>query len=337
MSKVILLTYDYELFFLQSGTVKKCILDPVEELIRKFDQYNMKATFFVDVLYLRFLLEHKQDFLDDYKQIELQLKTLVSKGHRIELHLHPHWLDTKYENGQIIPCYDRYKLQDLSERDVIDLFKWGKNFLENIARMVDSEYEIVAYRAGGWCLQPFFKIGAGFDIVDIKIDSSVAHGMYDKTKTHSYNFKKSPQCVWYKFQDDPLKVEDNGRFLEIPISTYKTNPWRKIEKRIKYYKNKKTIKIYGDGCGMKVSKWTLLRKLWDKYTMFTMDGVFDEAIALKELKQYPHDVVTYISHPKNLTTISFDFLDRLAEENYKMMSIYDFYNINMKNELVEHL
>lgn len=51
------------------------------------------------------------------------------------------------------------------------MFVEGTNLLTNIAREVDSEYKIVAFRAGGWAVQPFDKLKKGFQ----KRESRLTH------------------------------------------------------------------------------------------------------------------------------------------------------------------
>ena len=68
-------------------------------MLNVLDEVGAQATFFVDYLMLKFLeKENCKRTLADLKAIEEQLMDIVRRGHRIELHIHSHWIDAKY-NG----------------------------------------------------------------------------------------------------------------------------------------------------------------------------------------------------------------------------------------------
>ena len=96
--KKVILSFDYELFFGErSGTVDNSIIRPTELLLNKLDKINGKATFFVDYLMIKYL-EAQPKTTKEARKITTQLQEIVQQGHRIELHIHPHWIDACY-NG----------------------------------------------------------------------------------------------------------------------------------------------------------------------------------------------------------------------------------------------
>ena len=94
--KKVILSFDYELFFGErSGTVDNSIIRPTELLLNKLDKINGKATFFVDYLMIKYL-EAQPKTTKEARKITTQLQEIVQQGHRIELHIHPHWIDACY-------------------------------------------------------------------------------------------------------------------------------------------------------------------------------------------------------------------------------------------------
>ena len=81
MKKPCLLTFDYELFFKESGTPQACLLAPTYDLLTLLDKTGGKVTFFIDALYLR-RLQEAREHAETYAWIESQIKTMVEKGHR---------------------------------------------------------------------------------------------------------------------------------------------------------------------------------------------------------------------------------------------------------------
>lgn len=323
--KNILLTYDYEVFFVKFGSVDNSLLIPTNELVKKMNGYSMKGTFFVDVLFMDYL--RRQGNLEDFNRIVEQLKGIVSAGHRIELHLHPHWVDTRND----IANFSRYKLHDFSEEQQSELFERGLEILYGVTNGIDSEYKVKAYRAGGWCIQPFKIIKKTFKKFNIKIDSSVAHGMYQKTYSHFFDFRHVPETEWYNFEDNIEYVENDGYFVEIPISTFSTTPFEKIFKRWIARRDRENIIKYGDGYGISVGKWTLLLKLFENRAMFSIDGVFDVENMMRKVENHNMETVNFISHPKNLTNYSLKFLDDLSKKNINSVTIEEYYKVRVLN------
>lgn len=225
--KQLLITYDYELFFgVKSGTVKKSIIEPTNFILSDLERYGFTGTFFVDYLMLKYLkLADGQRAIDDLIEIENQLKDIVKRGHRIELHIHPHWVDAKYNGDGTwdYTNYSHYSLDSFSEEAIINMFVEGVQLLTNIAREVDPSYEICAFRAGGWAVQPFQKLAKAFKAANIRIDSSVAYGAYYKCAYSCYDFRndlvKDKNTYW--FNDDVLEPLPSGFFLEVPIASFR--------------------------------------------------------------------------------------------------------------------
>lgn len=317
--KNILLTYDYEVFFVKFGSVEKSLLEPTEAILDKMNRYSMHGTFFVDVLFLNYLCKHGQSA--DYKRICEQLRKMVSQGHRIELHLHPHWLDTR--DGVV--DFSRYRVHDFSDEEQSDMFELGLNILYEITSTENKKYHVMAYRAGGWCIQPFSKIKTNFTKYGIKVDSSVAYGMYQKTDSHYFDFRNVPEYEWYRFEDSVEVKDKAGSFIEIPISTFKTTPMKKMYKRWLAKKYNKKIVSYGDGHGMSVGNFVLFKKLFENRAMYSIDGIFDMNNMLKMVTEMSVNTVNFISHPKNLTNFSLDYLDYMGKYNWKFLSINEYY------------
>lgn len=212
--KKIILSYDYELFFGdRSGTVLKSLIEPTNLLLDVMDSVGFKGNFFVDWQMLKYLKEaNTERTLADHQLIIDQLKDMVCRGHRIELHIHPHWVDAKYNGDGTwdFSEFRHYSLNSFPEQEIVDMFVEGTNLLTNIARGVDSEYKIVAFRAGGWVVQPFDCLKRAFKRAGIKIDSSVARGAYGKNKYSYFNFIGSPDGEMWRYENEVITPDDKG-------------------------------------------------------------------------------------------------------------------------------
>lgn len=223
MKKKIIISFDYELFFGdEPGTVQKSLLEPTAMLMDAMEYAGAKATFFVDYLMLKYMLAENEVTKSEANLIIEQLKEMVRRGHRIELHLHPHWVDAKYINGKWdFSDFSHYCLNSFPKEDITKMFVEGTNFLEAIAREVDPSYKIIAFRAGGWAILPFEMMKEGFEKAGIKVDSSVMQGSVIYANDMMLDFSHSPENVIYHFSDDVLKENSTGPFVEAQISSFR--------------------------------------------------------------------------------------------------------------------
>lgn len=93
--KKVIFSYDYELFFgIMSGTVQKTLIEPTNLLLDCMESVSARGNFFIDYLMFECLEKLSDERAkSDLKLMKEQVKDMVRRGHRIELHLHPHWID----------------------------------------------------------------------------------------------------------------------------------------------------------------------------------------------------------------------------------------------------
>jgi peptidoglycan/xylan/chitin deacetylase (PgdA/CDA1 family) len=220
----VFLTLDYELYFgLQSGSVEHCIIRPTEALLKILDVHNAKATFFVDVGYLSRCRDLGCD-QTNYARVVGQLTALRQEGHDLQLHIHPHWEDCQFYEGRWQMDTRRFKLHDFSREKATDIIRKYNRLLTGIRGSKPS-----AFRAGGWCLQPFDYISTALSDEGIRLDSTVFRDGVSFSETHAFDFRGAPKKPFWRFDNDPLIEATDGRFIELPIADVLVNPlfyWR---------------------------------------------------------------------------------------------------------------
>lgn len=223
MKKKVILSFDYELFFGEkSGTVLKSLIEPTNKILDAMESVGFRGNFFIDVLMIKYLRRNKDErSIRDLKLIENQIRDMVRRGHRIELHLHPHWVDAKYNGDGTWDYSDfrHYSLSTFSEPEIISMFVEGSKYLNSIGSEIIPDYHVCAFRAGGWAVQPFIKLNKAFSVAGIIIDSSSARGVYANNPDSSYDFRQMPEKEVYQFEDDVCIEDKAGSFIEVPIST----------------------------------------------------------------------------------------------------------------------
>ncbi|MEJ2499303.1 MAG: polysaccharide deacetylase family protein [Sulfurovaceae bacterium] len=314
----ILLTLDYELYFgSNSGTQDKSIIYPTNRVLTILDEYNIKASFFVDSGYLIKLNEYRKQYEvleDDYGKIISQIKSLSDNGHDIQLHIHPHWEDSYYNGSKWILDTTRYRLHEFSEVEIDDIVYRHKTVLTDIVGD-----KVFAYRAGGWCIQPFDKLKNALKKHDIWLDSTVFEGGKNKSATHYFDFTNAPKKDIWRFEDDPLVENQSGSFTEVPIGSHRVSPlffWKlAFAKKLGGDKHKG----FGDGSAAGGSKWNKIRMLarWT-HSVVSVDGYkasyLQDAFG-KFCKNKDNKYFVIIGHPKAMSEYSLKKLEEFIEKN----------------------
>lgn len=315
MKKNIILSYDYELFFGdRSGTVLKTLIEPTNLLLDQFEKSNLRATFFIDYLMIKHLNQNtdKQSLLD-LNLIENQIKDIIKRGHRIELHIHPHWVNAKYNGDGTWDYSDfsHYSLNRFTKDEITQMFVEGCEILHSIARTVVPDYQIVAFRAGGWAIQPFYLLKEAFLFTGIRIDSSTSYGIMNDNKYSYYNFMSIPRKSIYRFEDDIEKECVNGSFIEVPISSYYRFIFYKLADRITKHCSLKMM-VYTDGTHFRKSDQLKAKLHFFNRSMFSITCVSTITAVISALLSRKR-LLVYIDHPKDFTMATLDSLRIISQ------------------------
>ena len=309
----IIISLDYEIFFKKNDIdSNNQLINNTNKLITLLEKNNIKSTFFVDAGYLHALDRQRYRYTnlkDDYFNIIYQIMQLEKSNNEIGLHIHPHWEDTYFINGNWEMQLDRYKLSDYKQKDVeIIIYKYY-NQLKKIVNV-----PIVSYRAGGWCIEPFSLIKNHLKNIGIKIEATVFKGGYSSTKTHHYDFRGYPKKEFWRFSETPKKEDNNGHFMEIPSTTsYIPN--------YQYWKIAldKIFKINGgdrNGEGIKPGIKEIARRIMLGNTVPVSLDRFKSAVLLKTFKEGEKTNNSYFSiigHPKSIDENSLNDLNIFIE------------------------
>jgi hypothetical protein len=325
----VLLTFDYELFFgSNSGSVEKCLIQPTERLLQLCESYGVKMTFFLDAGYLKRLKEEQQNhesLRTDYEKVAAQIRKIVETGNEIGFHVHPHWERSFFSNGRWdIVTNGAYKLSDFSQDEINEILDV---YYETIVEL--SGAKPIAFRAGGWCIQPFSLIADKLKSLGIRYDSSVMPGVSFHSNHYAFDFKNAPDKSMYAFEHDECKEEFQGFFTEVPISSQRYTPlffW-KLYVLGRLFPSRH--KMLGDG-NFLAQPGRKKRSLTEStVNHVSTDGYFAselESYHQKELK-VGRDCSVVIGHPKSMTEFSFEKLEGFISKNRNKLRFITFSNV----------
>lgn len=234
----ILYSADYELFLGKNYiSEKKVLLEPTEKLLTTCDALNIPMTLFCDVMCLwRY---HELDLHEFPDEVEKQLKNAISRGHDVQAHLHPHWMKAIKKERSWIFDYKDFLLGNISND--VECYTNSKFFLKRIADYLDnllkpikSSYKCLAYRAGGYGIQPKeHQVLSALKDSGYVIDSSIVPGLTLKTNVNKIDFSNVPQKSNYYLSGKTGLQEsmENGIF-EIPIPRCRENVSYTTKRRV---------------------------------------------------------------------------------------------------------
>ena len=329
-----LFSADHEIFFGENyKTEKELLVDTTYKLMNLLMEYEIPISLMTDVCSV---FKYRELGLYEYPKImEEQLKYAISNNHDVQLHLHPHWVNSFYKDGIWRFNKDKYKLHDFGFYNQDDLItgnyivKKGKEYLENLLMPINSNYRCVAFRAGGWCLQPERDLIQCLLENNIKIDTTIYKGGHIKSETHFLDYRDVPKEInWFISPSRGLKYKSDTGIFEIPIGSIFDKPQIYYKKLINKSNRKRYLKQSVNGVPINFERQTLLCKLKSKIRNFINQPImfsFDNSTSTEmiDFTKYYLNYLDYrnndyyisiIGHPKVINDSNLIEIDKYCKE-----------------------
>jgi len=174
----------------------------------------------------------------DVRRVRDQLGYAISLGHDVQLHIHPQWREASLRaDGRWVMDDENWRIGDQSFEDVMRLLRRCKVWLEGA--LSASGHRLLAFRAGGWCIQPSQAVVRALLEFGFRVDSTVAPGFRNRAPGEWSDFRGVPTKPYWRTDGD-VCAESTGGLWEVPIATGKINRWR-------HYQAVKGGRAAGDG------------------------------------------------------------------------------------------
>ncbi|MBF0172348.1 MAG: hypothetical protein HQL83_02755 [Magnetococcales bacterium] len=225
---------DYEFYLGRNFSREEEVLfEPTERLLAMYESLGLRTTLFCDVACIWRYREWGREEIAS--RMEQQMADALARGHDVQAHLHPHWLHARQTDDGGYQFDPRtYLLGTLDEDEakcrlaVEHLARRTITYLNQLLQPVDANYRCIAFRAGGYGLQPRTPlilealIKAGF-----VIDSSIIPGFVFRSSTHQVDFTHTPNHpnYWLSPRTGLTQPGPDGEGLfEIPIPAIHLTP-----------------------------------------------------------------------------------------------------------------
>ena len=346
-----ILTFDYELFGDGSGDLFSDVINPMQEILNICDAKEVKIKIFFEILeYLEIKKEWEKGNKMGYKDdpiiaMENQILNAYKNGHDIQLHIHPQWVDCKYEDGFWKLDMDNWRLGDYVTKNEVTLevlLHLGKETLEKLIQRIDQGYSCIALRAGGYNIMPSDNVFKAMQKVGLLVDSSIFPGGNEDSNLSKFDYTKVPDTYdyWYADKSDlRLKSNNSNVILEMPIFALPILRIKKllnINQIISRFIRKGTKMSANTHAKFKINKFSIIKYFFTKEAYTWDTTVFSENMHNSFFKYIKNNLknkrehFVLIGHPKSLIKASVFILFFKSLNNYdfapKYLTITGFYN-----------
>jgi len=321
----ILLAFDHEIPLGGiNSTYDDAIFNPTDRIIESANKHGFKINLFTDILCASAFKKNKIN--EFYSKYTLQLHKALLTGHDVQLHIHPHWVDTQFDNESFKPSVS-FRLADFANKpypyNIEGIIETAIEELKFVCLKAKPDYICNSYRAGGYNLSPETeRILTSLYKNGIRIDSSIVKGFYYKSALTEINFKNFHfEGNWKIPLSGPIEDISKEGLFEVPIASKPAG----MMTNIKHLYFKILYRKHGYSSGKPIHSGNVKKIDKLKFLFSTRPLGFD-IISLKpkdlvnilscyiNSQKYTEDIiVSTVSHPKNMGQYSVQLMEEFVK------------------------
>ena len=201
---------DWELSGTGAGDIRALQFEPMRALVDIYDRYGIRGSFNAEMMqqltFRKFQDTHPAlgPLADEW---DMLVQETFSKGHDIQLHIHPQWDQVEYQNGKWNLTAD-WSILNYSPEAAHRMLFAGKQYLERLLQAVDPNYRVVSFRSGSWCIAPSPHLLNILVSLGIVFDMSIVAGVHYDTKNIQLDYRNCEEefLPYYPVMTDARKV-----------------------------------------------------------------------------------------------------------------------------------
>jgi hypothetical protein len=219
------LTHDWELRGDGSGDIEQIQFAPLRRLLEIYAKYSVRTTILPDVMQ-QLAFRRDENDQSELKPLadawDQHLRDAFRQGHDIQLHLHPQWLNAKYEEGRWLPDGD-WSILNYERDAAYAMLARGKQYLEALLQPIDSSYRCLAFRAGALAAAPSHHLFESLADLGIELDVSIAGGVFVDSHELQLDYRNCEETFlpFYPRMSDARRVSDKtGPIVCVPLNHF---------------------------------------------------------------------------------------------------------------------
>jgi hypothetical protein len=186
------LTDDWELRGNGSGDIEQIQFRAMRELLDLYDSHSVKSTFNAEVMqqltFRKLQNTHPQlkplaDAWDEH------VRLAYTRGHDIQLHIHPQWSKVTFENNRWVLSGD-WSLLNYDAGDSYAMLSESKAYLEELLKPLDANYRCVSFRSGSSAIAPSPFVLRQLADLGIVFDMSLIEGLRVNTRNLKLDYTR---------------------------------------------------------------------------------------------------------------------------------------------------
>ena len=219
------LTHDWELRGDGSGDIEQIQFAPLRRLLEIYAKFGARTTILPDVMQ-QLAFRHEQTAHPELQPLadswDQHLREAFLQHHDIQLHLHPQWLNARYEKGRWHPHGD-WSILNYDRDTAYAMVASGKGYLETLLQPIDSSYRCLAWRAGALAAAPSDHLFQSLASLGIELDVSIAGGVFVDNDELQLDYRNCEEgfLPFYPRMEDARRVSDQpGPIVCVPLNHF---------------------------------------------------------------------------------------------------------------------
>lgn len=228
----LVLTDDWELRGNGSGNMQTIQFDTIRNLCKIYDIYGIKGTFYAEIMQQLYQIKYGREYPELMAlatEWDETIKEVYSKGHDVQLHIHPQWQKATFNDG-IWNLPNDWSILNYESDVATKLISDCKKYLEKLLKSVNSSYRCISFRSGNWCFAPSDFIQKALSENGIKIDVSIVNGYFRDSDRVKVDYRNCEESFLPYHPDifDARNVGQNSTIIECPTHSFRANFFDKI-------------------------------------------------------------------------------------------------------------
>ncbi len=219
------LTDDWELRGNGSGNIEQIQFRALRELIDLYDSHGVKSTFNAEVMQ-QLTFRNLQDNHPQLKPLadswDEHVRLAYSRGHDVQLHIHPQWSRFRFENNQWSLSGD-WSLLNYQPEASYAMLSAAKEYLEALLKPLAPNYRCVSFRSGSSAIAPSPFVLGQLAQLGIVFDMSIIQGLRVNTRNLQLDYTNCDEgfLPYYPELNDARKLSRRSeRIVCVPIFSF---------------------------------------------------------------------------------------------------------------------
>jgi hypothetical protein len=223
---IVLVHDDWEIRGNGTGNVADLQYLPSLFLLRLARELGLRVTFMAEVMQ-QLAMSH---FAAAHRNLRIQtalweecLAMYAEEGHDVQLHIHPHWHEARFEKG-FFRLGHNWNLATYPDAARTEILGSAISYLTTLMRKLDPQYAVHSFKAGSWGLQPSGGLLRDLDRAGVRLVMGPGKAIALKSPYFEADYRAMEEDLlpYYPNFDNVERVSTRAqRIVVLPLPYYR--------------------------------------------------------------------------------------------------------------------